>query len=375
MTNRENFLAVMEYRRPDSVPNWEVGVWTQTIDRWEKEGLDRRLLGWDWFTGEDYFNFDNREYIPINLSMLPQFPEEVIERNEKYEIIRNGNGILTKALLEGSVGRARMSMDQYLSFPVETLKDFEALKFRYIAGQAARYPQGWKEFRLEGWKNRRHVLVAGTNCSTLGFYWRAREWMGTENLSYALYDDPPLCDSMMEFTADYTIEMLRPILNEIAPDYIFINEDMAMKSGPLLSPEHYRRYIFPHMRRLADFIKGKGVPYIIVDTDGNSEPLISLLLEAGVDGIWPIERAAESMDPITLRAKYGKALRLWGAVDKRCIAAGSDAIDNHLRTMVPLIEEGGFIPTVDHLVPPDVSLENFIYYLKQKTKLLKGDSF
>jgi uroporphyrinogen decarboxylase len=47
----------MEYRKPDHVPNWEVGVWAQTVDRWEKEGLDRRLLGWDWFTGEDYFSF------------------------------------------------------------------------------------------------------------------------------------------------------------------------------------------------------------------------------------------------------------------------------------------------------------------------------
>jgi uroporphyrinogen decarboxylase len=365
----------MEYRKPDHVPNWEVGVWPQTIDRWEKEGLDRRLLNWDWFTGEDYFNFDNREYIPINLSMMPGFPEEIIERTEKYEIIRGWNGVVTKALLEGSVGKSRMSMDQYLSFPVETLKDFEALKFRYIAGQAARYEQGWKEFRLPGWKNRQHPLVAGRNCSTLGFYWRAREWMGTENLSYALYEDPALCDSMMEFTAEFTIETLRPVLDEIAPDYIFINEDMSMKTGPLLSPEQYRRYIFPHMRKLADFIKSKGVPYIIVDTDGNPDPLIPLLLESGVDGIWPIERAAEKMDPIALRAKYGKALRLWGAVDKRRIAAGFEAIDSHLRTMIPLIEEGGFIPTVDHTVPPDISLENFVYYMKQKTKLLTGESF
>jgi uroporphyrinogen decarboxylase len=148
MTNRERFLAVMEYRKPDRVPNWEVGVWSQTIDRWENEGLDRRLLKWDWFTGEDYFNLDNREFIPINFGMLPGFPEETIESNDKYEIIRNSKGIVTKALLEGSVGRARMSMDQYLSFPVETQQDFEALKNRYIPGQAARYEQGWKEFRV-----------------------------------------------------------------------------------------------------------------------------------------------------------------------------------------------------------------------------------
>lgn len=365
----------MEYRTPDKVPNWEVGVWSQTVDRWEKEGLDRRLLTWDWFTGEDYFGFDNREYIPINLGMMPQFSREIIERTDRYEVVRHGSGIVTKALIEGTSNGGRMSMDQYLSFPVETAADFEDIKKRYIAGQAARYETGWKEFRLEGWKNRKHPLIAGRNCSTLGFYWRAREWLGTENLSYAWYDDPDLCDNMMEFTADFTIEMLRPVLDEIAPDYIFINEDMSMKSGPLLSPEHYKRFIFPRMRRLVDFVKGKGTKYVIVDTDGDPEPLIPLLMDAGVDGLWPIERAAQEMDPLALRKKYGKDLRIWGAVDKRCIAAGPDAIDEHLRTMIPLIEEGGFIPTVDHTVPPDVSLENFRYYMKQKQKLLRGEIF
>jgi uroporphyrinogen decarboxylase len=199
--------------------------------------------------------------------------------------------------------------------------------------------------------------------------------MGTENLSYAWYDDPGLCDAMMEFTADFTIETLRPVLDEIAPDYIFINEDMSMKSGPLLSPAMYKQFIYPRMRRLVDFIKGKGVPYVIVDTDGDPDPLIPLLLDAGVDGLWPIERASNDMDPIALRKKYGHALRIWGAVDKRCVAAGKPVIDEHLRTMIPLIEDGGFIPTVDHTVPPDVSLENYLYYTKLKEKLLRGEAF
>lgn len=375
MTHLERFTHVMEYQPVDRVPNWEVGVWPQTVERWEHEGLDRRLLHWDWFTGEEYFGLDPREYIPVNLGMLPPFPTEVLARTDRYEIVRNGNGIVTKALIEGTVNGGRMCMDQYLSFPVETLADFEALKNRYIAGQAARYEPGWRDFRVAGWKNRQHVLVLGRNCSTLGFYWRGREWMGTENLSYAWYDDPPLCDAMMEFVADFTIETLRPVLDEVAPDYVFINEDMAMKSGPLLSPDTYRRYIQPHMRRLVDFLKGKGVRYVVVDSDGDTEPLIPLLLECGVDGLWPIERASDQMDPVALRKKYGRALRLWGAVDKRCIAAGPAAIDAHLRSLVPLIEDGGFIPTVDHTVPPDISLSHFRYYMQQKQKLLAGQAF
>ena len=38
-----------------------------------------------------------------------------------------------------------------------------------------------------------------------------------------------------------------------------------------------------------------------------------------------------------------------------------------------MIEEGGFIPTVDHTVPPDVSWDNFRYYMDAKMELLSGN--
>ncbi len=145
-----------------------------------------------------------------------------------------------------------------------------------------------------------------------------------------------------------------------------------MKTGPLLNPKTYRTFIFPHMRRLVDFFKSHGVHYFVVDTDGNSEPLIPQLMEAGVDAIWPMERAADSQDPIALRKKYGKQLRLWGGVDKRELTKDKKAIDEALHYLAPLVEEGGFIPTIDHTVPPDISLENFMYYLKRKMDLLSG---
>jgi uroporphyrinogen decarboxylase len=96
------------------------------------------------------------------------------------------------------------------------------------------------------------------------------------------------------------------------------------------------------------------------------------MLDAGVDAIWPLERSADQ-DPLRLRKKYGRSLRLWGAVDKRVLARGPEAIDAHLRTFIPLIEEGGFIPTVDHTVPPDVSWPNFQHYMESKVKLLRGE--
>jgi len=36
---------------------------------------------------------------------------------------------------------------------------------------------------------------------------------------------------------------------------------------------------------------------------------------------------------------------------------------------------GGFIPTVDHTVPPDVSWDQFRFYMDAKEALLSGDFF
>ncbi|MBM3214684.1 hypothetical protein FJZ36_07195 [Candidatus Poribacteria bacterium] len=73
-----------------------------------------------------------------------------------------------------------------------------------------------------------------------------------------------------------------------------------------------------------------------------------------------------------LRKQFGKDLRLWGAVDKREIAKGPAAIDAVMRELAPMIEDGGFIPTLDHTFPPDISWDNFAYYMEQKERLLTG---
>jgi uroporphyrinogen decarboxylase len=371
LTHRERFRRVMDYRPVDRVPNWEAGVWGQTMDRWAAEGLPPYTVNWDWFTGDAHFGMDPREFIPVDWGMMPPFEHKVLESTERYEIIQDGNGCVRKALKEGQAHGTRASMDQFIRFAVQTPEDFAALRKRYPVDRPRRWPPYWREFLLPAYRARQHVLILGRNCAPAGFYWRAREWMGTENLSYAWYDQPKLLHEMMEFYADFTLAVAAPILEEIAPDYFLFNEDLAMKTGPLLSPAMYKEFIFPRLKRMADFFHARGIPHVGVDCDGNCEAVIPLMLDAGVDFLWPLERAAD-MDPLKLRKKFGRSLRLTGGVDKRELTKGPEAIEAHLRELAPLIEEGGFIPTVDHTVPPDVSLENFRYYMKRKEDLLAG---
>ncbi len=372
MNYLERFLAVMEYKPVDQVPNWEAGVWPQTQVRWEAEGLDPGQFHWDWFPGEAALGMDPREFIPFKGMMVPEFEEEILEEDERTVTYRGPLGRVRRALKEGSIGSARMSMDQYIRFPVETMEDWGEVKKRLNPRDQRRYEPNWRVLRVEGWRKRAHPLIFGPNCSTLGFYWLARDLMGTEGLSYAFFDQPTLVHDIMEFQADFLIEAARPILESTTIDYVCFNEDLAMKSGPLISPRLYREFVFPRLRRVVEFYKSHGVRYVCIDTDGNPEPLIPMMLDAGVDALWPLERAADQ-DPLRLRKTYGRSLRLWGAVDKRELAKGPEAIEAHLRTLIPLIEEGGFIPTVDHTVPPDVSWSNFQYYMEAKMRLLRGE--
>lgn len=174
-------------RAIDRVPNWELGVWPQTRDAWEAEGLDPNAFHWNWFPGETALGMDPKEFIPFRCSMLPPFEEETLAEDERTVTFRDSQGRVRKALKEGTVHGGRMSMDTYITFPVTNMDDWRAIKPRLAMGPE-RYEANWDVFRVEGWRQRRHPLVFGPNCSTLGFYWTARELLGTEGLSYAFYD-------------------------------------------------------------------------------------------------------------------------------------------------------------------------------------------
>ena len=59
-----------------------------------------------------------------------------------------------------------------------------------------------------------------------------------------------------------------------------------------------------------------------------------------------------------------------GGIDKRVLAAGKDSIDRHLEHIIPaMLERGGYIPTCDHGVPDNVSLESYLHYRRRICEL------
>ena len=370
MTPRERFNRILSFESVDRLPNYELGCWGQTIERWDNEGLPAETLYWNWFEGEPSLGLERRGFAHINIGMIPGFEFRVIEETDRYLTARNTEGVVTKALKEGTVRGTRMSMDQYISFPVTDRKSFGEIRKRYSPELPVRYPLWWDQW-VKIWRERDYPLCLLGN-GTFGLYSQLRRWVGTENISYLFYDEPAFVEEMIEFNTEFLLSLVEKALSEVQFDYFNFFEDFAGKGGPLISPQIFSKFFLPYYRKITGRFRKAGIKHFWLDSDGDPEVLIPLMIEAGITCLWPLEQAS-GMDPVRLRKKYGNSIGLAGGIDKIEISRGKEAIEKELRAKIPpLMERGGYIPHLDHAFSPEISLDNFLYYLELKKKLVSG---
>ena len=370
MTPRERFLACCRFQSVDRIPLRELAVYGQALDRWIAEGLPAEADIGDFFHGSEYFGFDHWDYVPLKVGIYPPFEEIILAEDDETLLYIDERGVKRRAMKKGTSHGHRPSMDQYLEFPVKSREDFKKIKPRFDARSPERYPAGWEE-QVKKWKGRDYPLAVPES-GGFGFFSSLRRLMGTETACTMLYDDPGFVHEILDFLTDFAVETYRRGLNDLELDYFEIWEDFAFKDRPFLGPELFRKFLAPYYRRLIDFVRGKGVDFISIDSDGNIDVLMPELLAVGINVIWPVEASA-GMDAPSLRKQYGHDVVLWGGIDKREIAKGPDAIEREVYRQVPqLIEVGGYIPHLDGGWPESISYDNFRYYIDLKKKIAEG---
>jgi len=78
---------------------------------------------------------------------------------------------------------------------------------------------------------------------------------------------------------------------------------------------------------------------------------------------------AAGVDVRVWREKF-PTLAFLGGIDKRALALGPEAIDKELERVKPVVAKGRYIPDLDHLIPDDVSWENYCYYALKLKQLV-----
>ena len=374
MTQKERLNRSLQFKPVDRPPFMEIALWEQTVERWRDEELPDAAASADLLSGNEYFGLEGYDIVLFNLTFPQPCPEDrMISEDKRYITFIDGMGRKRIALKEGMIRGMRVSMDSYVEHPVKTREDFRHIKSGYEIDFEDRLPENWADVKASLKKSLRPSMFLDRYFASFGYYSMLRNWMGTEGLSYMFYDDPGLVHDCLNFLTEFITTFLTIALSEVSFDLYYIHEDLAGRNGPLLSPDLFERFFLPHYTKLVELLKSHGVKNVIVDTDGNFEVLIPLFLEAGVEGFGPIEVAA-GMDALQLRKKYGNAFFMIGGIDKRVLTRDREAVKRELKRIIPpMLEQGGFIPTIDHSIPPDVRLDSFKYYLEMKWKAIHGE--
>jgi len=349
----------MRYQPVDRVPVYATGGWPETHERWISEG-------WDPDTFDITCGADKRHWFSQWFFPHPPFEHKVIAEDDMHITYVNHEGILMRERKDQPFS----SMPQFIKFPVVNREEFRSFwQERMQPNLTERIGPDWQN-QLKAWRAEPIPMIVMSD-RWGGFFGPLRNMVGVETLCQLFYDDPAFVEEMMDANADMIIAIMDQILDVVVPDVYIFWEDMAYKTAPLISPALVRKYMYPRYRRVVDFVRGRGVEFVGLDSDGFSEPLIPIWLDAGINIAYPFEVQA-NMDVNRARKLFGRDLLMWGGVDKRALAEGPAAIDAELERVRPAIESGGYIPYTDHSEPPDISFANHCYYMEKLREVCGG---
>lgn len=333
-----------------------IGYWTETLARWHQEGLPETVR--EEVGALLYFQMDLMAPVVVgdheNPGFWPAMELGVVEETERYRVVRTPAGGTWKEFKDGSSSRP-----EFLSFAVQTPADFEQLKPRLSPEDEGRY-RVWEP--MVQMSEALQVPLFVFFCGLFGF---ARHLLGFARLMESYFDQPELLHAFGDQWQKLCLGALERVARRAPVHGVWFWEDMAYRNGSLISPKTFREFMTPYYQAVIGRARELGVFLFMVDTDGYVGQLIPLFLEAGVNFMLPFEVQADN-DILAFRRQYGRRLGMLGGIDKRALFAGKAEIEAELLRRVPaLLEQGGYVPSLDHAVPPEVPLENFRFFVQR----------
>lgn len=325
MNTTERFHRVMEFKEFDRLPVMEwADWWDKTLSRWCMEGLPYNMDDLKKIRGDQVILY---EY-------LGQIRDDLGLDSQRWLIIGPGSGPKGSSKIE--------DMKSYL----------KVREHFYNVRINENYAKLWYKKHKIG----DTVILLQLN----GFFWFLRRILGFDQLMYAFYDKPDLLHQINKDLCEFNINALKEFFKIDIPDLIIISEDMSYNNGPMISKECFDEFLAPYYKKLVPFIKKNGViPF--VDSDGDVHKLVPWLKEVGIEGILPLEKQS-GVDIIKIRQKHPH-FRMIGAFDKMVMKDGEAAMRREFERILPVMKQGGYIPSCDHQTPPSVSLEYYRVYV------------
>ena len=136
--------------------------------------------------------------------------------------------------------------------------------------------------------------------------------IGLEQFSYYLADCPDVIDELLEVQTLDAVRWVSHYPDDHGVAAMMMGDDIAFKGGPIFSPAWFETHYFHRLARVIDAYHAKGIK-VMFHSDGNIMPILPQLVEAGIDGLNPIEVMA-GMDIKAINKRYPH-LFMTGGID------------------------------------------------------------
>jgi hypothetical protein len=334
MNSLDRVLTAFRHEEPDVVPRW-CGA---SEEFWHKA---KRVLGLDDEALRRRFGDDFRRIKAPYIA-----PEGSVKKGEcvtPFGIVRHGFGYGQPT----SHPLAEATLQDLDAYPWPDADDVDVSRLRSDAsawqGQYAILGGDWSPF----W----HDVI---------------DLVGMEALYLRMYDDPGFVDALLERVVGFYVESNLRIFAEAGDliDIFFMGNDFGSQTGPLLGPDLFERFMLPHVRRLIALGHEHGLR-VQLHCCGGFEPLLPLMIEAGLDAVHAIQPCCHGMDLLTLKRTYGDRIVFNGGIDSHHVLISGDGPEfvrrKTLEVLRIMARGGGYIAGASHdTILEETPVENVV---------------
>ncbi len=189
------------------------------------------------------------------------------------------------------------------------------------------------------------------------------DFFGMENYFIKMYENPAVVEAVTGHVVDFYCEANSMVFDEMGDmiDAFFFGNDFGTQLDLFISPGMFGKFVLPGIRRLVQTVKKYNKP-VMLHSCGSITKAIPMIIEAGVDGIHPIQAGAADMEAEKLVSRFGKDLVFMGGVDTQdLLPFGSpEEIDEEVKRLIDIFGPNYIISPSHEALLPNVSPENLI---------------
>ena len=361
LSPRERFLRQMNFKSVDRTVNIEFGYWRENFKKWNLF-TDNNIENNE--EADVFFSFDPKSEIRGKTWICPPFEEKEISRDNRHKVLQNSDGLYAEIPIDYNGS----TIAHYIKSQVVTPDDWKRVKEEHFQIDIPQRKVDIENLKLKYSDDRDYPLGVYFD-SMIG---RVRNLLTFEGICYAIMDYPDMVEDMVETCCRISEHFLDQILPHFKFDYAAGWEDICYNMGPIVPPWFFEKVVVPRYKRITKRLKENGITLIYTDCDGDVRPILGMLLEGGINCLFPYE-VNSCAHPGELLDMYPGELRIMGGFDKMQLGYGKDSIKKYMESLLPYVERGGYIPFCDHRCPPNVLEEDYLYYLDLKREMLGNE--